>query len=184
MLMSPQKMERSAPGSQRDGSSRGPIRTVPYRRRDWPSSRDDLPLQAMAHLSLGSRRRHQTSIISLPTWGQIKKLGGEGQNLLQRTGKTATPENLFLAMCALLTVSSSAKTTNVSYWAYIPNPPMMEPAPWGSADISVYTTPTLLSPPWKNLTYLNQDDGTFFNFSYKGDGPYICLGPSPCIKMG
>nr|XP_035976419.1 endogenous retrovirus group K member 9 Env polyprotein-like isoform X1 [Halichoerus grypus]XP_035976420.1 endogenous retrovirus group K member 9 Env polyprotein-like isoform X2 [Halichoerus grypus] len=87
-------------------------------------------------------------------------------------------------MCALLTMSSPPiEATNVSYWAYIPNPPMMEPAPWGSANIPIYTSPMILSPPWKNLTYLNQDDGTFFNFLHRGDGPYICLGPSPCVNM-
>ncbi|XP_044768246.1 endogenous retrovirus group K member 18 Env polyprotein-like isoform X2 [Neomonachus schauinslandi] len=175
-------MDRFALGSPRDGSSHGPIRTVPYRRRDRAPG-PDLPLQAMAHLSLGPCRRRHTFAITFPTWGQIKKLSGEGQNLLQRTGKAHSPENLFLAMCALLTVSSSAEVTNVSYWAYIPNPPMMEPTPWGSADISVYTVPPILSPPWKNFTSLNRDDGAPFNFSYKGDGPYICLGPSPCLEM-
>ncbi|XP_034849843.1 endogenous retrovirus group K member 13-1 Env polyprotein-like isoform X2 [Mirounga leonina] len=179
-------MDGPVPGSPRDGSGRGPIRTAPYptRRRMGNPDQDELPLQAMAYLNLGGRRRcRQIFATALPTWGQIKKLSGEGQKILQRTGKACTPDKLFLAMCALLTVSSSAEATNVSYWAYIPNPPMMEPAPWGSADIPVYTSPVILSPPWKNLTYLNQDDGTSFNFSYKGDGPYICLGPSPCAEM-
>lgn len=32
-------------------------------------------------------------------------------------------------MCALLMVSSAE--ADVSYWAYIPNPPLFEPATWG-----------------------------------------------------
>uniref|UniRef100_A0A8C9Q6A0 Uncharacterized protein n=1 Tax=Spermophilus dauricus TaxID=99837 RepID=A0A8C9Q6A0_SPEDA len=59
----------------------------------------------MAHLHLGARRHQRPNFSPLPTWGQIKKLSGEGQKVLQRTGKSCTPENLFLAMCALLTVT-------------------------------------------------------------------------------
>uniref|UniRef100_A0A8C5YNR1 Uncharacterized protein n=1 Tax=Marmota marmota marmota TaxID=9994 RepID=A0A8C5YNR1_MARMA len=61
----------------------------------------------MARLHLGARRRRHPNFSPLPTWGQIKKLSGEKQKVLQRTGKNCTPENLFLAMCALLTVSGS-----------------------------------------------------------------------------
>nr|XP_025721071.1 pyrin domain-containing protein 3-like [Callorhinus ursinus] len=115
MLMSPQRMDGPVPGSPRGGSSQGPIRTAPYpvRRRTRNPDHDELPIQAMAHLNLGGRRRRrQTFATVLPTWGQIKRLGGEGQKILQRTGKACTPENLFLAMCALLTVSSSAEATD------------------------------------------------------------------------
>ncbi|XP_034873632.1 periphilin-1-like [Mirounga leonina] len=108
-------MDGPVPGSLRDGSGQGPIRTAlyPTRRRMGNPDQDELPLQAMAHLNLGGRRRRrQIFATALPTWGQIKKLSGEGQKILQRTGKACTPENLFLAMCALLTVLSSAEATN------------------------------------------------------------------------
>ena len=38
--------------------------------------------------------------------------------ILVHTGKTLNAESLFLAMCALLSVTSSAKA-GVSYWTYI-----------------------------------------------------------------
>nr|XP_035931415.1 endogenous retrovirus group K member 9 Env polyprotein-like isoform X1 [Halichoerus grypus]XP_035931416.1 endogenous retrovirus group K member 9 Env polyprotein-like isoform X2 [Halichoerus grypus] len=190
MLMFPQKMDKPVPGSRQGGSGHEPIRTAVRRRMKAPRvhesllQADESLLQAMAHLHLDRRHHWRPPPLALPTWGHIKKLAGEGQKILKQTRKPCTPEHLFLAMCALLTMSSPPiEATNVSYWAYIPNPPMMEPAPWGSANIPIYTSPMILSPPWKNLTYLNQDDGTFFNFLHRGDGPYICLGPSPCVNM-
>nr|XP_035934977.1 endogenous retrovirus group K member 19 Env polyprotein-like [Halichoerus grypus] len=190
MLMFPQKMDKPVPGSRQGGSGHELIRTAVRRRMKAPRvhesllQADESLLQAMAHLHLDRRHHWRPPPLALPTWGHIKKLAGEGQKILKQTRKPCTPEHLFLAMCALLTMSSPPiEATNVSYWAYIPNPPMMEPAPWGSANIPIYTSPMILSPPWKNLTYLNQDDGTFFNFLHRGDGPYICLGPSPCVNM-
>lgn len=61
---------------------------------------------------------------------------------LSRTGKSFTAEHLFLAMCALLTVSSAE--ASVSYWAYIPNPPLFEPATWGETDLVLYTTANIV----------------------------------------
>ncbi|KAF3814543.1 hypothetical protein GH733_017701, partial [Mirounga leonina] len=104
MLMSPQRMDGPVPGSPRDGSGRGPIRTAPYptRRRMGNPDQDELPLQAMAHLNLGGRRRRrQIFATALPTWGQIKKLSGEGQKILQRTGKACTPEKFIFGYVCL-----------------------------------------------------------------------------------
>jgi hypothetical protein len=44
---------------------------------------------------------------SIPTWGQIKALSAKGENILQSTGSPITPENLFLAMFAILTCTSA-----------------------------------------------------------------------------
>ncbi|XP_035582368.1 uncharacterized protein LOC118356788 isoform X2 [Zalophus californianus] len=48
------RMDGPVPGSPRDGSGRGPIRTAPYpaRRRMGNPDQDELPLQAMAHLKI------------------------------------------------------------------------------------------------------------------------------------
>lgn len=48
--------------------------------------------------------------------------------MLSPIGKSFTAEHVFLAVCALLTVSSVA--ANASYQAYIPYPPLLEPATW------------------------------------------------------
>ncbi|KAM5150350.1 endogenous retrovirus group K member 13-1 Env polyprotein-like [Callospermophilus lateralis] len=177
-------------GFQGDGSRPVTIRTAPYpsHRPRNQTSDFDIPVAALAQLRLGPRRRRRLNISPLPTWGQIKKLSGEGQKVLQRTGKALTVENLFLAMCALLTVSSSSEVptnnNNTYYWAYIPDPPLMEPVMWGEMDITLYTSPAILSPPWNNLTYLNIHDGAIYNFTYQNDVRRpICLGSPPCLQL-
>lgn len=97
-------------------------------------------------------------------------------------GKSFTSEHLFLAMCALLMVSSAE--VNVSYWAYIPNPPLFEPPTSGETDVVLHTTPSILSSPWSNLTYLNMYDGALYNFTYAGSKMCLCLGQRPCLQMG
>ncbi|KAL6091118.1 hypothetical protein STEG23_024760, partial [Scotinomys teguina] len=183
MVLSLQRMADNI-GSQPNGSRHGQLRTAPYRRRSPRAPDDeDVPIDAMAHLHLGGHcRRRQLTAVPLPTWGQVKKLTGEGQKMLQRTAKPLTAENLFLAMCALLTVTSAA--ANVSYWAFVPNPPLLEPVTWGDMDVSVYTTPNILSPPRNNLTHLNINDGSLFNFKYSSSAQPLCLGPFPCLAMG
>lgn len=71
--------------------------------------------------------------------------------MLSPIGKSFTAEHVFLAVCALLTVSSVA--ANTSYRAYIPYPPLFEPATWGETDVVLYTTPSILSSLWNNLTF-------------------------------
>lgn len=85
-------------------------------------------------------------------------------------------------MCALLLVTS-AESLSYSYWAHIPNPPLLEPVMWGASSLLVYTTPQVLSPPWDNLTANNFAGEYKFNFTYSGLGHPICLGPPPCLSM-
>lgn len=124
-----------------------------------------------------------TSVFTLPTWGQVKSLAAQGQIIVQQSGRLVTAEHLFLAMCALLSVSS-VQGSAVSYWAYVPNPPMFEPVFWGDTDVLVYTTPSILSPPWNNLTYLNNFDGTPYNFTYVDKREPICFKNGPYFSMG
>ncbi|XP_063088532.1 endogenous retrovirus group K member 13-1 Env polyprotein-like isoform X1 [Cavia porcellus] len=145
-----------------------------------------VPIAAMARLQLRkSRRSQRPNLNPLPTWGQLKKLTIEGQRLVLQAGKPLNPENLFLALCALLTVASGTEVPPHSYGAYIPNPPLLEPVKWGTSDILLYTTPReILSAPWADLTPHNQDDGTLFNFTYYGNQRPICIGEPPCIPLG
>ena len=85
-------------------------------------------------------------------------------------------------MRTLLSVTS-VQGSAVSYWAYVPNPPMSEPIFWGDTDVLVYTTPSIFSPPWNNLTYLNNFDGTPYNFAYMDKRESICFGNGPCFSM-
>ena len=48
----------------------------------------------------------------LPTWGQIKHLTREAENLL-REGKPLTPNNLVLALFTLVSIAVSILTTGI-----------------------------------------------------------------------
>ena len=70
-------------------------------------------------------QRHQP--YDLPTWGQIKTLTNQTENLISQQGMPQNPENIFVAMLALLAFASPAQTDLIdhTYWAYIPTPPLL-----------------------------------------------------------
>ena len=80
----------------------------------------------MATLKI-SEKRHTRGHrpYDLPTWGQIKTLTNQAENLVSQQGMPRNPENIFVAMLALLAFASPAQAELMShtYWAYIPNPP-------------------------------------------------------------
>ncbi|XP_063095351.1 periphilin-1-like isoform X3 [Cavia porcellus] len=128
LVISPQKMEFSS-GSLDDGSGPASPDPVHQPRRQLPKepepclqkrARNQLeaedaelvPIAAMARLKLRkSRRSQRPNLNPLPTWGQLKKLTIEGQRLVLQAGKPLNPENLFLALCALLTVASGTESS-------------------------------------------------------------------------
>jgi endonuclease/exonuclease/phosphatase (EEP) superfamily protein YafD len=86
---------------------------------------------------------------SIPTWRQIKALSTKGKNVLGYTGKPITPENLFLAMVAILTCTSAV--SGQVYWAFIPHPPLLRLVEWSERGPIVFTNDsTYLPPPWKS----------------------------------
>ena len=83
------------------------------------------PIQAMVALKFSKKcltQCHQT--YDLPTWRQIKTLTNQAENLISQQGMPQNPENIFVAMLALLAFASPAQADLIdhTYWAYIPNP--------------------------------------------------------------
>ena len=68
---------------------------------------EEFPVQAMAALKISKKRhtRHHQPY-DLPTWGQIKTLTNQAENLVSRQGMPRNPENIFVAMLALLAFAS------------------------------------------------------------------------------
>ena len=94
---------------------------------------EEIPIQAMAVLNISKKHRprhHQPH--ALPTWGQIKTLTNKAENLVSQQGMPRNPENIFVAMLALLAFASPAQAelTNHTYWAYISNPPLLQVVEW------------------------------------------------------
>ena len=87
----------------------------------------------MATLKI-SEKRHTRGHrpYDLPTWGQIKTLTNQAENLVSQQGMPRNPENIFVAMLAFLAFPSptQADLINHTYWAYIPNPPLFQVVEW------------------------------------------------------
>ena len=57
----------------------------------------EIPVQAMAALKISKRRRTQRHRPhDLPTWGQIKTLTNQAENLISQQEVSQNPENIFL----------------------------------------------------------------------------------------
>ena len=72
---------------------------------------------------------HLTSpTFDLPTWGQIKTLTNQAENMVSQQGVPRDPENIFVAMVALLAFASLAQADLMKHanWAYIPNSPLLQ----------------------------------------------------------
>jgi hypothetical protein len=60
------------------------------------------------------KKARNTDTSPLPSWGQIKRLAAEGEELLHRTLPSLTPGALLLAMFSCQVRGTLGKT----YWAY------------------------------------------------------------------
>ena len=80
----------------------------------------------MAALKFSERHHTQShQPYDLPIWRQIKTLTNQAENLISQQGMPQNPENIFVAMLALLAFASPAQADLIdhTYWAYISNPP-------------------------------------------------------------
>ena len=70
-----------------------------------------------------------------PTWDQLKKLTIEGEKLVKEQGQPLTSATLFLAMLPVVTTTVGA---NHTYWAYVPNPPLLRPITWEDSSVPIF----------------------------------------------
>ena len=77
---------------------------------------EEIPIQAMAALKVSKNHRTQChQPYDLPTWGQIKTLINQAENLVYQQGMPRNPENIFAAMLALLAFASPAQADLINY---------------------------------------------------------------------
>ena len=82
------------------------------------------------------RPTQATQQASIPTWGQIKTLCHQAQEIASLQGSSTSPEKMFIAMLALLSCQVSASSpTPEKYWAYFPDPPNFQVVTWTSDPI-------------------------------------------------
>ena len=69
--------------------------------------------------------------------------------MVSQQGMPRNHENIFVTMLALLTFASTAQADliNHTYWAYVPNPPLLQVAEWTDIGTTVSTNDSTLMPP-------------------------------------
>jgi hypothetical protein len=97
-----------------------------------------------------------------------------------------TPEALFLAMLTLTSIQVIT-VENYTYWAYIPNPPLIRLLAWWDPTVPVYVNDSGWLPgPYDERGVLKpEEEGLTLNVSYElgSEGPPVCIGNiSHCLK--
>ena len=87
----------------------------------------------------------------LPTWGQMKSLTNQAENLVFQQGMPQNPVNILslCLLCLLLLPPAQADLINHTYWAYIPNPPLLQVVKCTDIGPIISTNNSVhMPPPW------------------------------------
>ena len=98
------------------------------------------------------------------------------------------PENIFLAMLALLAFPSPAQADliNHTYWAYIPNPPLLQVVEWTDIGPVISTNDSVHMSPPQSLERPShpEEEGRLINISLVYKILPLCMGPAElCINV-
>ena len=79
---------------------------------------------------------------------RLKPLPNQTENLISQQGMPRNPENIFVAMLAFAS-PAQADLINHTYWAYIPNSPLLQVVEWTDIGPAVSTNDSVhMPPPW------------------------------------
>ena len=77
--------------------------TFKIEKKRWNPQEEEFPVQAMAALKISKKcRTWRHRPYDLPTWGQIKTLTNQAENLVSQQRMPRNPKNIFVAMLVLL----------------------------------------------------------------------------------
>ena len=102
----------------------------------------------------------------------------EGEKWVKEQGQPLTSVTLFLAMLSVVTTTVSA---NHTYWAYVPNPPLLRPIMWEDSSVPIFINysfwlpgPFDLSLPLKPEEEARQLSNVTVNYTVGTDlSPYV-----------
>ena len=99
-----------------------------------------------------------------------------------------SPENIFVVMLALLAFASPAQAEliNHTYWAYIPNPPLLQVVKWTEREPIVSTNDSIHTPSLWSIKGPSQaeEEGKLINISQGYEVLPFCQGPAElCINV-
>ena len=89
-------------------------------------------------------RTQATTSSTVPTWGQLKHLTQQAEELIERGRHEATPMVMFVAMLAVLACQPRPFSAEKVHWAYLPNPPSFQSVDWMNEPIRVFVNDTHL----------------------------------------
>lgn len=111
----------------------------------------------------------------------MRNLTKEAESLVRSTQQPATPQMMLLAMLALLATAPEGRANN--YWAYVPDPPLLQPASWSHPEIGVYTNCTWALGGFSSAHIRPVKEG---NFTYQGlsEARPICFALAGVVLLG
>ena len=99
------------------------------------------PADQVQLYSAPSHHRHHaqaTTSSTVPTWGQLKCLAEQAEELIGRGRHEFTPMVMFVGMLAVLACQPRPSSEEKVHWAYLPNPPSFQSVHWMNEPIRVF----------------------------------------------
>nr|XP_042135477.1 endogenous retrovirus group K member 19 Env polyprotein-like [Peromyscus maniculatus bairdii] len=136
------------------------------RKRRWRKQQKKLVTE-MKKIKLGSEK---PKVI----WSQIRLLTQNTKKLLIEQGKPLTASFYFIAFLSLISAPLPV-AQGVSYWAYVPNPPIIQPVGWLDREpIKVLTNDSVRLGGAQDSDARNSSS-SLINFEGRADSLPICL---------
>ena len=111
----------------------------------------------------------------LPSRQQLQALMREAQNRVAVQGDPISPLSFLITLLIILNQINTAHSEEYSsaYWAYFPDPPLLQPVGWEGRSIPIYTNDTVALGGFSHKHIIPNQ----VNFSYHGvfDRLPICL---------
>ena len=111
----------------------------------------------------------------LPSRQQLQALMREAQNRVVMQGDPISPLSFLITLLIILNEINTAHSEEYSsaYWAYFPDPPLLQPVGWEDQSIPIYTNDTVALGGFSDKHIIPNQ----VNFSYHGvfDHLPICL---------
>ncbi|XP_037054943.1 endogenous retrovirus group K member 19 Env polyprotein-like [Peromyscus leucopus] len=136
------------------------------RKRRWRKQHKKL-LTKMKKMKLGGEKMKVT-------WSQIQLLTQNAKKLLIEQGKPLTASFYFIALLSLLSAPLPV-AQGVSFWAYVPNPPIIQPVGWLDREpIKVLTNDSVRLGGAQD-SEARSSSSSLVNFEGRADSLPICL---------
>ena len=102
----------------------------------------------------------------LPSWQQLQALMREAQNRVAVQGDPISPLSFLITLLIILNQINTAHSEEYSnaYWAYFPDPPLLQPVGWEGRSIPIYTNDTVALGGFSDKHIIPNQ----VNFSYHG----------------